>query len=287
MFDVQRWMFDVQRMLKETRAILEKLDHFPNKKLGQNFLIDGNIVRKSISMAEIQTGDDIVEIGPGLGVLTQALLETDAHVWAVEHDRTLAAHLRKELLPKFPHLHLTEGDCLKYPRANLPDEQASSGFKVVANLPYAVSTPWMDLVLSGLLPQRMVLMLQKEAADRYCANHGNKAFGAISIFLQSAYRVYSRHFVSANCFYPAPKVDSVLLRLELREDPVHFSISACTSIRQIFTQRRKQLGALCKNNPNSEIYKWFEQLIASGIKRTVRPEELSIEHWQSLAKVIP
>lgn len=273
-------------MLKETRAILEKLDHFPNKKLGQNFLIDGNIVRKSIEMADVQPGDDIVEIGPGLGVLTQALLETDAHVWAVEHDRTLAAHLRKELLPKFPHLHLTEGDCLKYPRANLPDEQARSGFKVVANLPYAISTPWMDLVLSGLLPQRMVLMLQKEAADRYCANHGNKAFGAISIFLQSAYSVHSRHFVSANCFYPAPKVDSVLLRLELREDPAHFSIAARASIRRIFTQRRKQLGALCKNDPNSEVYKWFEQLIASGIKRTVRPEELSIERWQNLARAV-
>ena len=273
-------------MFKETRAILERLDHFPNKKLGQNFLVDGNIVRKSIEMADVQAGDDIVEIGPGLGVLTKALLETDAYVWAVEHDHTLAAYLRKELLPKFPQLQLTEGDCLKYPRANLPEEQARSGFKVVANLPYTVSTPWMDAILSGPLPQRMVLMLQKEAADRYCANHGNKAFGAISIFLQSAYRAHSRHFVSANCFYPVPKVDSVLLRLELREYPVHFSVAACTSIRRIFTQRRKQLGALCKNDPQPEIYKWFEQLIASGIKKTVRPEELSIEHWQSLARVV-
>ncbi|MGK0176305.1 MAG: 16S rRNA (adenine1518-N6/adenine1519-N6)-dimethyltransferase [Lentimonas sp.] len=273
-------------MFKETRALLEKLDHFPSKKLGQNFLIDANIVRKSIEMAEIQADDDIVEIGPGLGTLTQALLETDAYIWAVERDHTLAGHLQENLRPNYPRLHLIEGDCLKYPRANLPQERATSGFKVVANLPYAISTPWMDAILSGPLPQRMVLMLQKEAADRYCANHCSKAFGAISIFLQSAYVVHSRHLVSANCFYPKPKIESVLLRLELRENPVCFSTQAYNSVRRIFTQRRKQLGSLCKGDPSPQIYQWFEQLVASGIKTTVRPEELPIECWQDLARII-
>ena len=271
-------------MFNDTRSLLDTLDHLPNKKLGQNFLVDGNIVRKSIEMAEIQMEDAIVEIGPGLGTLTRALLETNAQVWAVERDPKLAEYLRKEF--DFPRLHLIEGDCLQYPQANLPEEQFHSGFKVVANLPYAVSTPWMDAILAGPLPQRMVLMLQKEAADRYCARHGTKAFGAISIFLQSAYKVQRQHPVSANCFYPKPKVDSVLLHLKLHENPIRFSTAARDSIRRIFTQRRKQLGAVCKSDQNPEIYSWFETVIASGIKATVRPEELPLEYWQDLPGVL-
>ena len=273
-------------MFKETRSLLDKLNHSPNKKLGQNFLVDDNIVRKSIEMAEVEADDVIVEVGPGLGVLTRALLATGANVRAVERDFTLAEHLRKNLIPEFPNLQLTEGDCLEHPRAGLSQEQTQSNFKVVANLPYAVSTPWMDAVLSGPLPQRMVLMLQKEAADRYCASNGTKAFGAISIFLQSAYSIHSRHFVSAKCFYPAPKIDSVLLRLDRQECPVRFSVTDRDLVRRIFTRRRKQLGSLCKSDSNPKAYKWFEQLVAAEIKLTVRPEELSIERWQDLAATV-
>jgi len=191
------------------------------------------------------------------------------------------------VLPKQPNLHLIEGDCLDYPRAELPNEQAEAGFKIIANLPYAVSTPWMEAIISGPLPQRMVLMLQKEAADRYIASHGSKTFGAISIFLQSVYTAHSKHLVSAQCFHPAPKVDSALLRLDLREDAVHFSKAARECIRRIFTQRRKQLGALCKRDPQPEARAWFESIVASGVKPTVRPEELAIEHWQKLARLLP
>ncbi|MDG1242021.1 MAG: rRNA adenine dimethyltransferase family protein, partial [Opitutae bacterium] len=160
---------------KQTRALLNELAHFPNKKLGQNFLVDGNIVRKSVEMADIDASSHVVEVGPGLGTLTRAILSTGATVWAVERDSTLSEHIRTNVLPEQPSLHLIEGDCLDYPRAELPIEQAKAGFKIVANLPYAVSTPWMESVISGPLPQRMVLMLQKEAADRYIAKHGSKA----------------------------------------------------------------------------------------------------------------
>ena len=273
---------------KQTRALLEELEHFPNKKLGQNFLVDGNIVRKSVEMAEIDASSNIVEVGPGLGTLTRAILSTGANVWAVERDSTLAAHIREHVLPEQPNLHLTEGDCLDHPLAQLPDElaQAEAGFKIIANLPYAVSTPWMDAVISGPLPQRMVLMLQKEAADRYVANHGSKAFGAISIFLQSVYTAHSKHLVSAKCFHPAPKVDSALLRLDLKPDAVHFSKPARDCIRRIFTQRRKQLRPLCKRDPQAEAWAWFQTLEAKGIKPTIRPEELPTEHWQTLAKFL-
>ena len=283
-----------------TRELLEQLEHLPKKKLGQNFLVDGNIVRKSIELAELDADSCVVEIGPGLGTLTKAILKSGASLWTVERDTTLAEHLRihfSDELNLFPTmnegspakqamLQLIEGDCLDYPTAGLPKATAVTGYKIVANLPYAVSTPWMDAVISGELPERMVLMLQKEAGDRYTAPHGSKTFGAISIFLQSAFKVHSKHLVSAQCFHPAPKVDSVLLRLDRRTNVIHFKLAARECIRRIFTQRRKQLGALCKNDSQAGAPIWFDELLTNGVSPTVRPEELAIEHWQSITRFI-
>lgn len=283
-----------------TRELLEQLEHFPNKKLGQNFLVDGNIVRKSIELAELDADSCVVEIGPGLGTLTKAILKSGASLWAVERDACLAEHLRihfsDELNRVFTMngctpakqtiLQLIEGDCLDHPIAGLPEATAATGYRIVANLPYAVSTPWMDAVITGTLPERMVLMLQKEAADRYVAPHGTKTFGAISIFLQSVFEVHSKHLVSAQCFHPAPKVDSVLLRLDRRTDAIRFSLAARDCIRRIFTQRRKQLGALCKNDSQAGALVWFNELLEHGVTPTVRPEELAIEHWQSITRFI-
>src|SRR5688500_1492778 len=146
-----------------TRELLAQLGHSPKRFLGQNFLIDGNIVRKSIELAGVAHDDVVVEVGPGLGTLTSALLEAGARVWAVEKDRTLHAHLEAELAPRFPErFHLLEGDAVAHPLASLPLDlaRAERGFKIVANLPYAIATPWIDEVLAGPLPARMVLMLQ-------------------------------------------------------------------------------------------------------------------------------
>lgn len=267
----------------QTRELLNKLGHHPNKRLGQNFLVDGNIVRKSIELAALKKGDSVVEIGPGLGTLSEAILDSGSELWAVERDPALIRHLRETLVPESPGFHLSEGDCLDSPLAGLPDEKTSA-YKIVANLPYAVSTPWMEAVLSGPLPECMVLMLQKEAADRYAARHGSKNFGAISIFLQSAYAIRGKHPVSATCFSPAPKIDSVLLWLERKKDAIRFPEQARTCVRRIFTQRRKQLGALCRKEPDPAVQAWFARLIEEGISETVRPEELPLEHWQALAK---
>lgn len=285
MFDVLS-LFPVPFSPSQTRALLEQIAHQPNKKLGQNFLVDGNIVRKSIELAAVKAGDRIVEVGPGLGTLSLAILEAGARLWAVERDATLAAHLRAQIAPDWPNFHLSEGDCLDLPLGALPASEAAAGYKIVANLPYAVSTPWMDAVLAGPLPERMVLMLQKEAGDRYAATHGSKNFGAISIFLQSAYVVTDRHLVAATCFHPAPQVDSVLLRFDLRSDALRFPVAARECVRRIFTQRRKQLGALCRRDPEPAAQVWFESLAAAGVPTTVRPEELSLEHWQGLAKAL-
>jgi 16S rRNA (adenine1518-N6/adenine1519-N6)-dimethyltransferase len=264
-----------------TRETLTRLGHAPKRFLGQNFLVDGNIVRKSLALAEVAAGDAIVEVGPGLGTLTTALLEAGAEVWAVEKDRALHAHLAAELAPRFPgRFHLVEGDAVELPLAGWsgPD----GGCKVVANLPYAIATPWMDAVLAGPLPSRMVLMLQQEAAQRYLAEPGTKSFGAISIFLRSAYEVFPGHDVAAACFHPRPDVESHLLNLRLRSTPVRFPAPAKALLRACFQQRRKQLGAVLRQRLPATV-PWREILAAHGLDERIRAEQVPIPCWQALA----
>lgn len=266
-----------------TRSLLAQLGHFPKRALGQNFLVDGNIVRKSLDLAEVKPGDVVVEIGPGLGTLTSALLEAGSEVWAVERDPRLLRYLQDTLLPQFPDkLRLTEGDAVELPLANLDPSQTSFDFKVVANLPYAISTPWMDAVLSGPLPSRLVLMLQREAADRYAAKPGSKAFGAISIFLQSAYTIAPGHAVAATCFHPRPDVDSFLLHLIRKPEPVIFPSSTKELIRGLFQQRRKQIGSLLRDRLPDQGKSWLSHLGQLGLSPQARPEEVPVEAWQQL-----
>lgn len=271
-----------------TRELLAKLGHQPKRFLGQNFLVDGNIVRKSLELAEIRSGDTVVEIGPGLGTLTSALLEAGAMVWAVEKDRTMHEHLTQTLAPRFPStFHLLEGDAVEHPLAQLTAAPTPPPFKIVANLPYAIATPWLDAVLSGPLPDRMVLMLQQEAAQRYVAQPGSKAFGAISIFLQSAYSVAPGHKVEASCFYPRPDVDSYLLHLVRRDTPFVFSAEAKILIRACFQQRRKQIGGLLRHLLPDHGTAWVDFLTAHGFSAQSRPEAIPTELWQQLAVASP
>lgn len=266
-----------------TRALLAKLGHEPKRYLGQNFLVDGNIVRKSLDLAAIVPGDTVVEIGPGLGTLTSELLNAGAEVWAVEKDRNLHLHLEEAILPlAATRLHLLEGDAVEQPLAGLPADQAAAGFKVVANLPYAISTPWMDAVLSGPLPERMVLMLQQEAAQRYTAQPGSKQFGAISIFLQSAYDVAPGHKVDAACFYPKPDIDSYLLHLVRKPTPYVFAAETKTLIRACFRQRRKQIGGLLRGLMPDGGATWLERLAQAGLSAQTRAEAIPVELWRAL-----
>jgi len=273
-----------------TRDLLTQLGHQPKRFLGQNFLVDGNIVRKSLELAEVQSGDTVVEVGPGLGTLTTALLDAGAQVWAVEKDRTLHAHLETELLPRFPTtFHLLEGDAVEHPLAGLPAPLAKAGVKIVANLPYAIATPWLDEVLAGPLPTRMVLMLQQEAAQRYAAPPGSKSFGAISIFLQSAYNIAPGHKVAAACFHPRPDVESHLLNLVRKPEPYVFPPAVKALIRSCFQQRRKQIGALLRSRLEepSGVVGWRELLQAHGLSEQARPEAIPVEWWVRFAALFP
>jgi len=270
-----------------TRALLDQLGHRPRRQLGQNFLVDGNIVRKSLELAHVAAGDRVVEVGPGLGTLTSALLDAGAEVFAVERDATMVAHLRGTLVSEHPtRLHLLEGDAVESPLAALAGGSAAGGFKVVANLPYAISSPWMEAVLAGPLPERLVLMLQLEAAQRYAAAPGSKSFGAISVFLQAAYRIAPGHRVSRTCFFPVPDVDSTLLNLERLERPYAFSAAGRELIRGIFQQRRKQLAPLVRRAAPEAAVRWLPTLAASGLREDVRAESVPVAAWIALDQAL-
>ncbi len=169
---------------------------------------------------------------------------------------------------------------MDHPLAGLPATRAAA-FKVVANLPYAISTPWMDAVLSGPLPERMVLMLQLEAAERYVASPGTKLFGAISIFLQSAYAMEPGHRVAPGCFHPKPDIDSVLLNLSRRPEPFIFPAETKALIRACFQQRRKQLGSILRGRLPAEVAaRWFARLEAAGYGPQSRAEQVPVALWQ-------
>ncbi len=264
-----------------TQALLVKLGHRPRHSLGQNFLVDGNIVRKSLAFAEVSPGEPIIEVGPGLGTLTHALLESGADVWAVEIEPVFLSHLAATLAPRFPDtFHLLEGDAVEHPLAGY---KGPAALKIVANLPYAIATPWLDAVLSGPLPERMVLMLQQEAAQRYTAQPGSKAFGAISIFVQAAYEIAAVHRVAAVCFHPRPEVESCLIHLRRKTSPVALAPAARRLIRTIFQQRRKQIGALTRGLPAAARDPWMEQLLAAGFSTRTRPEAIPVDLWLRLA----
>ena len=277
-----------------TREALDRLGIKPNRNLGQNFLIDGNIVRKSLQFADVSDRDIAIEIGPGLGTLTLALLARGAIVYAVEIDRTLHRHLNDTIPQKYPNRFFSVlGDAVKNPLAGYPPNRIVGAgttdclplnVKVVANLPYAVATPWLGRILSGPLPSRLCIMVQKEAADRYLAVPGGKSFSAITIFLQSAYDTVGAHAVSRSCFTPKPAVDSVLLNLVRRRSVFRFSGEGQATIRRLFAHRRKQIGALARGR--ADLQPWLELLRRAGFDQKVRPERIPVTLWTDLERTL-
>ncbi|MEC8244484.1 MAG: 16S rRNA (adenine(1518)-N(6)/adenine(1519)-N(6))-dimethyltransferase RsmA [Verrucomicrobiota bacterium] len=269
-------------------SLLKRLGHLPKKKLGQNFLIDGNIVDKSIQLADLPTSGNVVEIGPGLGTLTRKLLESGQTVHAVELDQRLADNLKNTEAEAITgqQLTITRGDAVKIPLGSLP--QSVHQYAIVANLPYAISSAWLESVLnSGRLPCRMVLMMQKEAVERIWANSGTKEYHALSIFINNAYEFTEKHSVSRQCFYPAPAVDSMLIRMDLREDAFLFSQQVRNLIRKIFTQRRKQIGSLAKKEEPSIgriIFAWLDSIEQPY---NSRPEQIRVKQWKKLGELLP
>src|SRR5258706_4716160 len=255
--------------LTEVRQRLAELEIRPSKALGQNFLIDGNILDIIIEEADVRSNETVIEVGPGLGALTARLADRAGRLVAVEKDRRLAGYIRE----KFPEVELIVGDAVK---VELP-----ACDKVVANLPYNISTPILERFVEGeSKPRRMVLTLQREVAVRLAATPRHKDYGALTLFTQLCYHVTMVHVVSAKCFFPAPTVESAIVALDRREPRVKLLPGAPFHeiVRQGFNQRRKMLRKLVTGADAA--------LQAQGLSATVRAEELSLEQWITLANAL-
>jgi len=261
--------------LTEVRRLLADLELRPRKALGQNFLVDRNILEIILHEADVRSEDTVLEVGPGLGILTAALIRCTRRVVAIEKDRHLCQYLRTQ----FSGLELIEGDAMDVLRAgtlHLP-----SSFRVVANLPYNLSTPLLEQWVEGRYrPQKMVLTLQREVAERLAARPRSKEYGALTLFTQLRYHVTIVHGVSARCFYPEPGVQSAVVALDRREPRVRLLADAPfhTLVRQGFSQRRKMLRNLVTGSE--------AVLPTLGLPVTARAEELSLEQWISLANTL-
>jgi 16S rRNA (adenine1518-N6/adenine1519-N6)-dimethyltransferase len=254
----------------------------PRRSLSQNFLTDAAALDQIVDAAELQAGDRVVEIGPGLGVLTRRLLAAGASVLAVELDAGLASWLRREL-GGVPGFDLIEADALTiHPRDCFPDQP----FKLVANIPYHITSPLLHAFLEGERPPELtVLLVQAEVAERVAAPPGQMSY--LSVFVQNVARAEVVARVPAAAFEPAPKVDSAILRLRRRPDPpVPASLRRDPFYRIVqagFRQRRKQLH----NGLGRELPVPADRLAAAfaacAIDPERRPQTLSVDEWACLA----
>ncbi|USN98883.1 MAG: ribosomal RNA small subunit methyltransferase A [Phycisphaeraceae bacterium] len=237
--------------LEEIRALLDAHGLAPKKSLGQNFLIDKNLVRKLVDESGVGQGDLVLEVGPGTGTLTGELLDRGCDVIACELDDGLA-RLVGERFGGRPGFTLVRGDCLSSKRALSPDiESAISGrpFRLVANLPYQAATPLM-LVLLTRHPEclGMAVTIQKEVADRLLALPGSKDYGTISVVARATASVRRIANLPCECFWPRPRVVSAMVGLERLPDPLTADpVRLAEFCQRVFTGRRKQLGGLLRS----------------------------------------
>lgn len=272
----------------ELHSFLNQMGIFPKKGLSQNFLIDGNIIRKIVAVSDVSANDVILEVGPGPGSLTQALMETGCRVIAVEKDEHLAKALER-LQTSSQQLSIYSQDILTFPL-----EKELKGFlkegqkaKVIANLPYHLTTP----ILTQFIPHRelfstLTVMVQEEVARRLTAQPGTPEYSSFTIFLQFYTHPKYAFTVSRNCFYPAPKVNSAIVILELRDPPLTEDKAASffRLTRTAFEQRRKMLRVSLKKFFSAQQVE--SALEAIGLNPLSRPETLSLEDFLKLHAVL-
>lgn len=265
-----------------TTHILKAFGLHMSKKLGQNFLIDAGIVQGIVDAAQIRPGDHVLEIGPGIGTLTQGLAEAGADVTAVELDKKLPAVLA-ETLKAYDHVRIVPGDILK---VDIPALMGTEPFKVVANLPYYITTPILMTLLERRLPiTTMVTMVQKEVAERMTARPGSRAYGALSVAVQYYTEPEIVLNVPPRSFIPAPEVDSVVIACRVRsvpavrvsEEKMFFRV-----VRAAFGQRRKTLANALRGGgfPKEQVRDAMER---AQMDPQRRGETLSLEEFGRLA----
>ena len=266
-----------------TRHILKTFNLRASKRLGQNFLIDSSVVQRIVEAAEISAGDEVLEIGPGIGTLTQGLLEAGAKVTAVELDKKLPAVLEKTL-EGYENFKLIQGDILKVDVEKI----MPPNFKVVANLPYYITTQILLTLLEKKLPvTKIVTMVQKEVAERMTAAPNSKIYGAMSVAVQFRADVQIAFEVPPSAFVPRPEVTSAVVVCNVRESPFKVSDEEffIKVVRAAFGQRRKTLiNSLVGAGFNRE--KILAALELANIPPTLRAENLSIADFANLSNAL-
>jgi len=269
------------------RRVLAELDVRPSRALGQNFLVDGNILRILVDAAELAPSDGVVEVGPGLGALTDALLAHAGRVLAVEKDPRLAAYLADRYAGN-ASFELLACDALSVDWGRRLD---GGWNKVVSNLPYAVgSRVLVELAAATRPPVCMVVTVQQEVADRLTAGPGGKDYGLLTLLIGYRYRGRVVKRVGPRCFWPPPQVDSCIVRLDRRE-AAPLSGAEERLFRELaavaFRHRRKQLGRVLTRHwrhPDVAEGRAMAVLDALGIAPDARPETVSVAQWVALAK---
>lgn len=272
-----------------TREILKKHHFTIQKKYGQNFLIDTNILENIVDEAQITKDDVVLEIGPGMGTMTQYLCKAAKEVIAVEIDKALIPIL-EETLAGYDNVTVINADVLKLDLNEIVNEKNNGKpIKVVANLPYYITTP----IIMGLFEKRVPLnsitiMVQKEVADRMRVGPGTKDYGALSLAVQYYAKPEIVAIVPPTCFMPSPKISSAVIRLDCYDKPqvdVHNEKLMFQIIRASFNQRRKTLKNGLSNglNLNCSKEELGQLLVSLGLDERVRGEALTLEQFAALA----
>lgn len=275
-----------------TKKIIEQNEFYFKKNFGQNFLIDSNILQNIVEYADITEEDCVLEIGPGIGSLTQVLAERAKKVIAVEIDKHLIPILQ-QTVGEYQNIEIRNQDILKTDIDEIiQNENDGKDIKIVANLPYYITTPIiMDLLENHRKVESITVMVQKEVAERMQAQFGSKDYGALSIAVQYYCEAKINMIVPPSCFMPKPKVSSAVITLKLRKEPIlkgideklFFHIVKCA-----FGQRRKTLlNSLCnqlKLGLSKDVL--MEVIQSIGLDEKVRGEALSIQQFGDLTKQI-
>ncbi|MCC2231789.1 16S rRNA (adenine(1518)-N(6)/adenine(1519)-N(6))-dimethyltransferase RsmA [Hominifimenecus microfluidus] len=277
---------------QKTIEVIQKNEFAFQKRFGQNFLVDARVLDKIIQSAGVTKEDCVLEVGPGIGTMTQALSEAARQVVAVEIDDHLIPILQ-ETLKECPNVKVIHGDILKTDVKAIADEyNEGCPLHVIANLPYYITTPIiMGLFESGVPLKSITIMVQKEVADRMKAEPGTKDYGALSLAVQYYAEPYLVANVPPNCFIPRPNVGSAVIRLTRHEQPpvqVADEKLMFRLIRAAFNQRRKTLANSLNNSP--ELFFPKEQIqeaiAALDVSPSVRGEALSLEQFAQLANLL-
>lgn len=275
-----------------TKAVLNRYPFVFQKKFGQNFLIDPHVLDKIINAAEITKEDCVIEIGPGIGSVTQALIDNAGKVISIEIDDQLIPILTEQF-GGCENFRLIHKDVLKVDLHKLiAEESPNRRIKVVANLPYYITTPIIMMLLEHNLPiESITVMVQKEVADRMASGPGSKQYGAITVAMKYYCDTYLVANVPQNCFMPRPNVDSAVIKLTLHQEPIvdiNDEEQLLKIIKAAFSQRRKTLLNTLASNGNLGLSKEEIKNILdeSGIGASTRGETLSLDDYAMLSNFI-